>query len=132
MVELKYKYNDGGRSKYFNTINGDCVARAIAIVLDRDYMEVYKLLKKYRKRPSYGIPTHLIPAIMSEFGFEYVQFDTPKYFCAEIIPMNERIITDSNTHFSAVINGEVNDTFKAHYVFDCNLINGYYKLKTEK
>lgn len=132
MVELKYKYNDGGRSKYYNTINGDCVARAIAIVLGKDYMEVYNRLKKFRKRPSYGIPTEVIPHIMTEFGFEYVAFDYPKFLCEKSIPMDERIIAYSNNHFSAIINGEVNDVFKSHCVYDCNLINGYYKLKTKK
>lgn len=129
MNKLTFKYNDGGRSKYYNTINGDCVARAIAIVLDKDYKEVHQALTKYRKRPSYGIPSNIIPQLMNEFGFEYVEFDKPRFFCEEVIPMNERVIADSNNHFSAVINGEVNDTFKSHCVFDCNLINGYYKFK---
>ena len=42
-----YKYNDGGRSKYFRMrykkdITGDCVIRAISIALDLDYKFVWE------------------------------------------------------------------------------------------
>lgn len=44
---LKFQYNDGGRSKYFNAKNvGDCVCRAIAIASQTDYKVVYNMLKK--------------------------------------------------------------------------------------
>ena len=44
-----YKYNDGGRSKYFRMrykkdITGDCVIRAISIALDLDYKFVWESL----------------------------------------------------------------------------------------
>ena len=42
-----YKYNDGGRSKYFRMrykkdITGDCVIRAIAHGTGLDYMKVFR------------------------------------------------------------------------------------------
>ncbi len=43
---IDYKYNDGGRSKYFKGTGGDCVTRAIAIATGKDYKEVYDILAK--------------------------------------------------------------------------------------
>lgn len=44
---MKFKYNDGGRSKYFKATNvGDCVTRAICNATGKDYLEVYNSLKE--------------------------------------------------------------------------------------
>ena len=40
-MELEFKFNDGGRSKYFKGETGDCVTRAIAIATGEDYMTIY-------------------------------------------------------------------------------------------
>ncbi len=43
-----WKYSDGGRSKYFKGINaGDCVCRAISIAENKDYKDVYNMIKNY-------------------------------------------------------------------------------------
>ena len=40
-----FKFNDGGRSKYFKGKGaGDCVPRAIAIATGKDYKEVYNAM----------------------------------------------------------------------------------------
>ena len=36
-----FKYDDGGRSKYFKGRAGDCAARAMAIALGIDYKAAY-------------------------------------------------------------------------------------------
>lgn len=47
---MKWVYDDGGRSKYFDAQNvGDCVCRAITIATGKDYLEVYNELKKRAK-----------------------------------------------------------------------------------
>lgn len=39
---MKFRYDDGGRSRYFKGSNvGDCVVRAICNATGRDYKEVY-------------------------------------------------------------------------------------------
>ena len=132
-VELKYKQNNGGRSKYFRATGKDCVTRAIAIVLNRDYKEVHDTIKKVTKRsPLYGVSPILTHHILIALGFEYVKFNGVRRFTADNIPMNEYIIADSLNHVCAVINGEVNDTFKSHEYISTRFINGYYKLKTKR
>ena len=70
-MKLDYKYNDGGRSQYYKTSNvRDCVIRAIAIASNKDYKEVYNLVKSYlnpKKSPNNGIPNKLVKKIMTVF-----------------------------------------------------------------
>lgn len=132
-MKLRYKQNNGGRSKYFRATGKDCVTRAIAIVLNRDYKEVHDTIKKVTKRsPLYGVSPILTHHILIALGFEYVKFNGVRRFTADNIPMNEYIIADSLNHVCAVINGEVNDTFKSHEYISTRFINGYYKLKTKR
>lgn len=43
---MKWVYDDGGRSKYFDAKDvGDCAIRSIAIATGKDYLEVYNDLK---------------------------------------------------------------------------------------
>ena len=48
-MELKYKYNDGGRSNYFKGKSGDCVVRAIALATGEDYKVIYDQLTQANK-----------------------------------------------------------------------------------
>ena len=48
-MELKYQYDDGGRSKYFKGETGDCVVRAIAIATGEDYKLIYDQLTQANK-----------------------------------------------------------------------------------
>jgi hypothetical protein len=63
---------------------------------------------------------------MTALGFEFVEFDSPKLLDSSNIPMDRRIIVDSRFHFSAVINGVVNDTFDPQLDKDTRWIIGYY------
>ena len=50
---MEWKYNDGGRSKYFSAKRvNDCVVRSIAIATNKDYKEVYQTIKKFRNAPT--------------------------------------------------------------------------------
>ena len=46
---MEFKFNDGGRSKYFKGFTGDCVTRAIAIATGLDYKKVYDDLNEMAK-----------------------------------------------------------------------------------
>jgi hypothetical protein len=43
---MKFQYSDGGRSNYFTGITGDCVTRSFTNALDKDYLEVYRLVNQ--------------------------------------------------------------------------------------
>ena len=43
---MKFQYSDGGRSNYFTSITGDCVTRSFTNALDKDYLEVYRLVNQ--------------------------------------------------------------------------------------
>ena len=48
---MEFKYDDGGRSKYFKATNvGDCVTRAIANATGEDYKAVYDALNGLAKK----------------------------------------------------------------------------------
>lgn len=48
-MELQFKFNDGGRSKYFKGEAGDCVVRAISIATNTDYKVIYDELFQANK-----------------------------------------------------------------------------------
>jgi len=43
---MKFQYSDGGRSKYYSGVVGDCVTRAFTIGLEKSYLEIYELVNK--------------------------------------------------------------------------------------
>lgn len=52
---MEFKYEDGGRSKYFNASSvGDCVTRAICNATQKDYKEVYSELQRLEKTLKVG------------------------------------------------------------------------------
>ena len=65
-MRLEFIKHDGGRSNYFKaSIVGDCVTRAIAIVTERDYKEVYKIVKRLSgESPRNGIKSSKVKKIM--------------------------------------------------------------------
>lgn len=74
---MQFKYDDGGRSKYFKGQCNDCVVRAIAIAEDKDYREVYDLVNKKLKAYGHklvrnsGVPKYLVREILKELGYEW-------------------------------------------------------------
>ena len=128
----EFVYNDGGRSKYFKGTGGDCVTRAIAIISGKDYKEVYNALaegnKNQRKTKKsskttgkktalHGINTKRkwFKYLMKAWGFEWVSVMNIGSGCkmhlkAEELPEG-RIVCKLSKHFTAVIDGVINDTY---------------------
>lgn len=114
---LDYKFNDGGRSKYFKADNvRDCVTRSIAIATGWDYKEIYKELKSMGANPRNGVKHSIIKKYMKLHKFEWHALMTIGSGCkhhlrANEIPMDKRIICNVSGHLTAVIYGVVNDTY---------------------
>ena len=51
---MQYIYSDGGRSRYFKGLAGDCVTRAIANATGEDYREIYDAINKLAKSERRG------------------------------------------------------------------------------
>lgn len=142
-----FNYNDGGRlAAGFKGKAGDCVCRAIAIVTGLPYLTVYNRLaegnatqrKSKRSAASTGQKTAAkgintkrkwFDNYMAELGFKWVATMQIGQGCkvhlkAEELPTG-RIIANVTRHFTAVIDGVINDTH------DCSregtrCVYGYY------
>ena len=130
---MKYVYNDGGRSKYFKGTAGDCVARSIAIAADLDYKEVYERLAhgnktqrkgKHQSKGTMGKRTarngiytnrKWFKDYMKELGFTWVSCMGIGTGCKVHLNRDElpsaRIIAKVSRHFTAIIDGVINDTY---------------------
>lgn len=129
---MEFKFNDGGRSNYFKGKGGDCVTRAIAIVTGKDYKEVYDILaegnatqrKGKREGSRAGKRTALrgintkrkwFQDLMKSWGFEWVPTMKIGQGCKVHLQADElpkgRIICSIAKHYTAVIDGVINDTF---------------------
>lgn len=113
--------NDGGRADAgFKGEAGDCVARAVAIVTDRSYADVYNELAQFMKdhgeskSARNGIPKHITKAFMEKQGFTWVPTmtigsGTTVHLRADELP-HGRIIARVTRHVCAVIDGVIEDT----------------------
>lgn len=145
-----YIYNDGGREVAgYKGKTGDCVCRSIAIITGLPYEKVYERLangnatqrkgkregsKAGVKTASKGINTKRkwFADYMDELGFEWIPTMQIGQGCkvhlrSEELPKGKLIVNVSK-HFTAVIDGVINDTY------DCSrsgsrCVYGYYKLK---
>lgn len=113
---MKFNYNDGGRSKYFKGVAGDCVTRAIAIATGMDYKEVYDTIKDLLQHtPRNGLTKQETKDIMDYFGFTRVSCMTIGGGChyhlrEEDLPSGT-IICQVSHHLTTIIDGVINDTF---------------------
>ena len=138
---MKFNYNDGGRSKYFEGKTGDCVCRAIAIANDMDYMDVYNLIKEYskdekitkrRKRKSNsrtGVYKDTTKKILIDLGWTWVPTMKIGQGCKVHLREEElptgTIIACVSKHVTCIKDGVINDTY------DCSrgetrCVYGYY------
>jgi hypothetical protein len=127
----QFKFNDGGRAEAgYKGFAGDCVCRAICIVTELPYQQVYDRLsignatqrqrKKYGKRiksAAHGISTKRkwFEDYMTELGFTWVPTMKIGQGCkvhlkADELPMG-RIIVNVSKHFTTMIDGVINDTY---------------------
>lgn len=129
---LKFIYNDGGRSKYFNTNSvGDCGVRAVANATGLDYKQVYDSLfelakeynakrnKKNRKKdvsPRNGVDKKVFKKFMEEhIGWEWTPTMRIGTGCTvnlseDCLPEGDLIISVSK-HLTCVKNGVLYDTY---------------------
>ena len=108
---MKFKYNDGGRKKAgYKGQDNDCVVRAIAIVLEIPYKDVYDAL--YNPR---GVYIETYDKYLVERGYRY------KRFRRKELPPG-RLIIRIDRHIYAVLDGVVNDTHNWN-----QKIFGYYE-----
>ena len=119
MRDLQYKYNDGGRARYFSKANvRDCGVRAFAIASGLDYKEVYNMMRKiYGQSPRNGLPRKCFnKAAQMLGGVEWhatmqIGSGCTTHLRAGEIPMQGRIVCNVSRHYVAVIDGVVNDTY---------------------
>ena len=132
-METQFNYNDGGRSAAgFKSKAGDCVARSIAIASGMPYNEIYEALaignktqrvtkntrgKKRVKTASHGIYTSRkwFKDYMNSLGFEWIPTMKIGQGCKVHLNSKElpsgRLVVSVSRHFTAVIDGVINDTF---------------------
>ena len=117
---MKVKYDDGGRSKYFAASKvGDCVTRAVAIVTQQDYKEVYDVIHDIvGYSPRNGVRKKDVKKVMAAFGGKWHSCMTIGSGCKTHledgeIPMHGRIVCSVSKHLVAVIDGVIHDTFDA-------------------
>lgn len=142
---MEFNYNDGGRKAagFKSKKNcGDCVCRAIAIATERKYEEIYALILHYaktertskRKRsvsdPEKGVYRNTHQKVMALLGWEWIPTMGIGTGCKVHLREGElpegRIVADVSHHFTAVIDGVINDTFDPSR--DGNrCVYGYYR-----
>lgn len=131
---MKFVRNDGGRARCgFKGDAGDCVARSIAIVSQRDYGSVYAELaelnaktRKTKRRTgraigqrtaAHGIYTKskLFKDYMARLGFRWVPTMQIGSGCKVHLADGElppgRLVVAVSGHYTAVIDGVIHDTY---------------------
>ena len=115
---MKYKYNDGGRMKYFRASNvSDCVTRAIAIATHRDYKDVYDSIKKIvGYTPRNGVANKDTEKVMLACGGVWHACTSIGSGCKihledNEIPMKGSVVCKLSKHVVAVVDGVINDTY---------------------
>lgn len=81
---MQWRYCDGGRCRYFKDKANDCVCRAICIAENKDYKEVYEMIKSYCKdyrqnvdpednsHPRFGVSKPLTRKILHDLGYRWI------------------------------------------------------------
>lgn len=146
---MRFVYDDGGRAASgFRGPTGDCVARSIAIVTGRSYVEVYDRLAEgnatqRRTRRSgrasgvrtaaRGISTRRkwFADLMAEWGFVWtptmsIGAGTTVHLRDGELPAG-RLVVACSKHYTAVVDGVIHDTYDpARGGTRC--VYGYWKL----
>ena len=145
-----FKYNDGGRSKYFKGDSGDCVVRSISIASDLDYKKVYddlfilnqnyiddrnnKLSRHMKSRnqvsPRNGNHKKVYHQYILGIGFKWGPLMTIGRGCKfhlrkDEVPEGTAILSLSK-HLSCIIDGVINDTYNPDRA-GMRCIYGYYE-----
>lgn len=124
---MRFQHNDGGRAAAgFRGEAGDCVTRAIAIVTELPYAEIYawvnesgqaeQLGKRYRNRSSArrGVHKPTIRKLLAELGWRWtptmqIGLGCTVHLRADELPSG-RLVCKVSKHCVAVIDGVIHDT----------------------
>lgn len=140
---MKWIYDDGGRSKYFKAEHvGDCVCRAISIATGMDYKEVYDMLNAEckttnlpKKRKSNtndarnGVYRKTFQKVLKDLGWVWHPVMSIGSGCTMHMKENElpagTLIISLSRHLTCVKDGVLYDTY------DCTregtrCVYGYY------
>ena len=110
-----YRYDDGGRSRYFKGSAGDCVVRSVAIAEGADYKEVYDDAKRFTgKTPRDGVNAKKARAWLLSRGWAWKPVMGIGTGCTmrlrpEDLPKGT-IIARCSKHYVAVVDGVIRDT----------------------
>lgn len=153
---MKFQYNDGGRAEAgFKGSAGDCVTRAIAIVTDMPYEEVYQRLasgsgserRSKGRSARHGIHTSRkwFKEFMQTLGFEWIPCMGIGTGCKVHLVDGElpagRLVVAVSKHYTAVVDGVIHDTHDPQRVthwygpdgkqthISQRCVYGYWKLK---
>lgn len=108
---MKYQYNDGGRSAFFDTPgNNDCVTRALAIATGLTYLEVWDgVTATGTRNPSGRVRTQCaeFTAFAKSLGLQFVS--TMRVL--KEIKFPPRAVACINGHYVAIVDGVMHDTY---------------------
>jgi len=142
-MELQFKFNDGGRSKYFKGEAGDCVVRAISIATNTDYKVIYdelfqankdylakkntKIAKQMKSRtrekggsPRSGNYKKIFEQYLFSKGWKYVslrKFGSSKRTTVDQLTNLGTILININRHTMCMIDGVINDTWDSRFSY---------------
>ena len=133
---MNFQFNDGGREAAgYKGKTGDCVCRSIAIATGRPYKEIYERLAKgnasqrsskndrrsktthKKETAAHGIfvTRQWFKDYMKELGFEWIATMQIGQGCKVHLNENElpkgRLVVSVSRHYTAVIDGVINDTY---------------------
>lgn len=139
-MKPQFNYNDGGRAKAgYKGTTGDCVTRAIAIVTELPYQQVYDMINNFavseRKKKSNartGVTKKTTRKILLSLGYEWIPTMHIGQGCnihlkADELPSG-RLLCSVSKHLVAVIDGVINDIYDPSRS-GTRCVYGYYKLK---
>ena len=144
---MEWKYTDGGRADAGHKSSArDCVTRAIAIITERPYQEIYDLVDQYgsqerrsktRKGKSSakdGVHIPTIRRILKDMGFTWVPTMQIGSGCKVHLKASElpsgKIIVNLSRHLAAVIDGVIYDTHDPSRS-ETRCVYGYWLLSAE-
>lgn len=127
---MSYIFNDGGRSKYFKGIAGDCAVRAMAIALELDYKDCYRELAEAnskgrgkKKSARDGIYKEDFDIVLRSHGWYWVSAPKFKGRKAYHYDMPDgTVIARMARHYAAVIDGTIVDSWDS----TAKMIYGYW------
>jgi hypothetical protein len=140
---VRFQYNDGGRKKAgYKGTAGDCGIRAISIVTEKPYQEVYDTInilaksERTRRGGNSNSRTGVWPSLINKYLVSLEYKWTPTMFIGsgcrvhlkeEELPKG-RLLIRLSKHYTTVIDGVINDTY------DCSrnetrCVYGYWSKK---